>query len=256
MIYLFTGTPGSGKSLDMARCIINDLRFSRPCICNFPISVPKKYRKRENLFHYVSNEELNPSDLVRFSNDYFKNHRFKEGAICLYIDECQLLFNARTWNAKGRNEWNAFFTNHRHFGYDIVLICQFDRMLDRQIRSLVETQVVHRKLNQMGIKGMFFRVLFLAPTLFIKVSFYYPLKLKTNTKFFRYKASYARIYDSYTSVFIKDVYADEISEEKNEAGKATEERKEDLPASFLLHRCSPEYPFFYKIALFALVFLA
>lgn len=105
MIYLYSGTPGSGKSLDMARSILNDLRFHRPVICNFPISVNEKKAK---YFHFWSNDELDPARLVRFSNDYFKDHPFKEGAISLYIDECQLLFNARSWNAVGRSDWNAF----------------------------------------------------------------------------------------------------------------------------------------------------
>lgn len=210
MIYLFSGTPGSGKSLDMARCILNDLKFNRPVICNFPISLPKRLKKKENLFQYWDNENLSPSALVRFSNEYFKVHKFKEGQICLYIDECQLLFNARTWNVKGRSDWNAFFTNHRHFGFDIILVAQFDRMIDRQIRSLIEEEVIHRKLNNMGWMGLFFRVLFLSPTLFIKISMYYPLHEKLRTSFFRYNHSYAKIYDSYSSVFIQNTYADDL----------------------------------------------
>lgn len=38
MIYLFTGTPGSGKSLDVARVIKNKLRAKQPVICNFPVN--------------------------------------------------------------------------------------------------------------------------------------------------------------------------------------------------------------------------
>lgn len=210
MIYLFSGTPGSGKSLDMARCILNDLRFNRPVICNFPINVPKRLKRKEKLFNYWNNEKLTPSALVRFSELYFKGHPFHEGAICLYIDECQLLFNARTWNIKGRSDWNAFFTNHRHFGYDIILVAQFDRMIDRQIRSLIEEEVIHRKLNNMGLMGLFFRIIFLSPTLFIKISMYYPLHEKLRTSFFRYNSSYAKIYDSYSSVFIQNEYKDEL----------------------------------------------
>lgn len=230
MIYLYSGTPGSGKSLDMARSIINDLRFNRPVICNFPINVPKRLKKKESLFHFWDNEKLSPAELVKFSNEYFSNHSFKEGAITLYIDECQLLFNARSWNAVGRSDWNAFFTNHRHFGYDIVLVAQFDRMIDRQIRSLIETEVIHRKLNQMGLKGLFFRVLFLAPTLFVKVSIYYPLKEKTHSQFFRYSEKYSKIYDSYTSVFIQDTYKDDLML-SDDLVDASEERNEEFTSS-------------------------
>lgn len=247
MIYLFSGTPGSGKSLDMARCILNDLRFNRPVICNFPINIPRILKKRDKLFHYWNNDSLVPSRLVLFSNDYFKTHRFSEGAICLYIDECQLLFNARTWNIKGRSDWNAFFTNHRHFGFDIILVAQFDRMIDRQIRSLIETEVIHRKLNNMGLQGAFFRFLFMAPTLFIKVSVYYPLHEKTSTKFFRYNKKFAKIYDSYSSVFIQDVYKDELMLNAGTDG-AIEVTKEVPPVPANKHSFI-NYSILYKLAL-------
>lgn len=207
MIYFFSGTPGSGKSLDMARCILNDFKFNRPVIVNFDICVPKRYKakvEKNHLLNVVSNSQLNPLYLKKFSYEYFQNHRFSEGAIVLYIDEAQLMFNARSWNASGRDEWNAFFTNHRHLGYDIILASQFDRMIDRQIRSLFEIEVIHRKLNNIGWHGLFFRIIFLAPTLFIKISMYYPLHEKLHSEFFRYNRAYAKIYDSYTTDFLTE----------------------------------------------------
>lgn len=211
MIYFFSGTPGSGKSLDMARCILNDLRFRRPVIANFNFYVPKKFLNRDICI--LDNSELNPEFLMCYSNNYFKNHKFKEGAICLYIDECQLLFNARTWNVKGRDSWNKFFTNHRHYGYDIVLAAQFDRMIDRQIRSIFEVEVIHRKLNSMGLQGLFFRFLFLSPTLFLKIHYYYPIHEKLRVEFFRYSKSYARLYNSYDKSFSADAIVSEVSAE-------------------------------------------
>lgn len=259
MIYLFSGTPGSGKSLDMARCILNDLRFNRPVICNFPIRVPKRLKRKENLFNYWDNEKLSPAELVRFSNDYFKNHKFKEGAICLYIDECQLLFNARTWNIKGRSDWNAFFTNHRHFGYDIILVAQFDRMIDRQIRSLIEEEVIHRKLNNMGWMGLFFRILFLSPTLFIKISMYYPLHEKLRTSFFKYNRSYAKIYDSYSSVFIENQYKNELDLDCHDVDpEGAIEPAKEVPAGSTIRQpiFKPVFDTIYDIFAVFLIYLA
>lgn len=201
MIYLYSGTPGSGKSLDMARSILVDLKQHKPIICNFPIYLPKKKMKYEKYFHFMENSELTPKYLYDFSREYFKTHRFGEGKIVLYLDECQLMFNARQWNAAGRDDWLKFFTNHRHYGFDIVLACQFDRMIDRQIRCLIETEVLHRKCSNMGWYGNFFRIIFLSPVLFVKVHFYYPTKLKTGTQFFKYNRRYASIYNSYSTVF-------------------------------------------------------
>lgn len=210
MIYLFSGTPGSGKSLDMARNILNDLRNNKPVICNFPISVPKYLKKRENNFHFWDNDTMFPGKLISFANNYFANHKFREGSIVLYIDECQLLFNARTWNIKGRSDWNAFFTNHRHFGYDIILVAQFDRMIDKQIRSLIEYELIHRKVNNLGLPGIFFRVILFSPTLFVRIKMYYPLAEKVGTEFFRYSDKYSKIYNSYSNIFIQNQYSDDL----------------------------------------------
>jgi len=39
MIYLYSGTPGSGKSLHLANIIWQKLRSGRPVIANFPIQL-------------------------------------------------------------------------------------------------------------------------------------------------------------------------------------------------------------------------
>lgn len=222
MIYLFSGTPGGGKSLDMARCIINDIKFNRPVICNFPINLYGKLQKKSHLFNYWSNDVLEPKKLVEYSKEYFKTHKFSEGGICLYIDEAQLLFNAREWNIKGRSDWNAFFTNHRHFGYDIVLVAQFDRMIDRQIRSLIEIEVVHRKVNNMGWKGAFVRTVLMAPTLFIRISFYYPLRDRLSSTFYRYNKKWGKIYDSYSNIFVDDTTTVSATTEGSQGSGSTD----------------------------------
>ena len=234
MIYFFSGTPGSGKSLDMARCILNDLRFNRPVICNFAFYPPVKLQNKEYVI--LENSDLNPNFLMDYSKKYFENHKFKEGAICLYIDECQLLFNARTWNIRGRESWNKFFTNHRHLGYDIVLSAQFDRMIDRQIRSLFEVEVIHRKVNSMGLKGLFFRVLFASPTLFLKIHYYYPIHEKLRVEFFRYSKKYSRLYNSYDLSFISSPDAVQVATEKEVTEPRQEDKIIDEFTRFLLER--------------------
>ena len=76
------------------------------------------------------------------------NHKIgKEGQTLVVIDECQIIFNCRDFGRKDRNAWVTFFAQHRKLGFNVILITQSDRMLDRQIRSLVEEEVKHRKLN-------------------------------------------------------------------------------------------------------------
>lgn len=106
----------------------------------------------------------------------------KEGEILLVIDECQIMFNARDWGQKNRAAWCAFFTQHRKLGYEVILVAQFDRMLDRQIRSLIEYEWIHRKVSNFGIAGKIFSLLF-GGKLFVAVKVWYPMKQKVGSEF-------------------------------------------------------------------------
>lgn len=196
MINLFTGTPGSGKSLDMARFIFSFNRQKKPVICNFEINM-KKLRHSEH-FHYVENNDLTVDYLVDFATIYFKDRKLKESSIVLVIDECQMMFNSRDWSKPDRQAWNKFFQIHRHYGYDIYLVTQFDSMIDKQIRSLVEYNYIHRKLSNYGWKGWFLSALFLSPRMFVSIKYWYPMKEKISSEFFRGRKKLFSLYDTFS----------------------------------------------------------
>ena len=114
MISLYSGTPGSGKSYHVANVRQSRLRFRHTSIGNFPVNNYKHYKGE---YIYCRNEELTPKYLIDYSKEYFKTHRFCEGAILLLIDEAQLLFNSRDFMRNDRMEWISFFTQHRHLVY-------------------------------------------------------------------------------------------------------------------------------------------
>lgn len=194
MIYLYSGTPGSGKSLHSASVIYWTLRRNLPVIANFNINLCRV--KNPDRFLFIDNTELCPNKLIDYSKTYFSNKPIKEGKLTLVIDECQMLFNAREWNVKGRTDWLYFFTHHRKFGYDIILVAQFDRMIDRQIRSLIEYEVIHRKVSNFGFKGKIIS-LFALGNLFVSVKIWYPMKEKVGSEFFRASKKYYSLYNTY-----------------------------------------------------------
>ena len=172
MIVLYSGTPGSGKSLDCARTIYNWCRRGNPIICNFPINIDNIKIKGNKDIRFVTNDELTPDYLVETAKEHFAGRRVNEESILLIIDEAQLLFNARDWTAKGRDRWTWLFTMHRHFGYLIILCAQFDRMLDRQVLSLFSE-------------------------LFVKVKIWYPMKERIDCDFYKASPRFYRIYDTF-----------------------------------------------------------
>lgn len=198
MIELYSGTPGSGKSLHTAKEIRSRLRMrNRVIIGNFYVNT-RAIRRCKGTYLFVTNDRLLPERLLQFSRrlSHHLGRRLKEGEILLVIDEAQLLFNSREWQNVSRNGWLSFFSQHRHYGFDIILAAQFDRMLDRQIRSLIEYEQVHRKVSRFGYIG-FFVGLFMGNNLYVAVKRWYPIKQRVESNFFVGRKGLFQIYDSY-----------------------------------------------------------
>lgn len=215
MIYLYSGTPGSGKSLDVAADIMRKLRRGQNVICNFPINLdlvrnktskrlfPKVFKNAEykiGNFIYKDNSELNPQFLVDYAKENHK--KGKEGQTLIVIDECATLFNPREYQLKDRPLWIKFFQLHRHLGYNVILIAQNDRLIDRQIRSFIEYDCKHRKANNYGNIGFIFTILHIK--LFCAVDYWYGVRERCGIRFFTYRSLYSKLYDSY-SAFDRDL---------------------------------------------------
>ena len=153
----------------------------------FPLCYNKK--KRRGQFLYVPNNELTPEFFYQYAKDH--HHLGKENQTLVVIDECQLLFNPRNWQDKYRINWINFFTQHRKWGYNFILISQFDRLVDRQIRALFEYEVKHRKVN--NFKG----AKLLPVNTFVAVEYWYGVKEKIGSEVFTFKKKYGSMYDTF-----------------------------------------------------------
>lgn len=149
---IYTGSVGSGKSYHAVKDIVEKLSYRRhnTVVANFGITFNEKHVRKgvDRRFFYVSDEQLEtPDHLMHLAirNDWVG----VEGRTLLVIDEAAVYFNSRDWNAKGdvRMKWIKFIVNSRKWGYDIVFISQDIRMIDRQMRSIIEHNVQHAKLN-------------------------------------------------------------------------------------------------------------
>lgn len=192
MIYLYTGTPGSGKSYHAAEVVDRALRRKIPVIANFEVNLnPRKHRGE---YVYIETLDMNPQIFIRYAEEHFFPGRNEHQGIII-IDEAQIPFNSRDGLNKNRMRWIDFFSKHRHYFYDIILITQNDRMIDRQIRSLVETEYKHRKLTNYGAKGWFMIVLF--RKMFVAVEYWYPIQERVGSEFFNLRKSVCRLYDTF-----------------------------------------------------------
>lgn len=194
-IWLYTGTPGSGKSFHAAKDIVGRLKRPGGLIANFPVNedfVPEG--KRKSHVEYWDNSELTAERLVAYALEHHKMG--VEGQTLVIIDECQIIFNCRDFGRKDRNAWVTLFSQHRKLGYNFILITQNDRMLDKQIRALVETEIRHRKLNNYGFGGLLISLT--GMTWFVAIEYWYGgNKLMLGKQIFAYHKKYAKVYDSY-----------------------------------------------------------
>jgi zona occludens toxin (predicted ATPase) len=186
MIYLYSGTPGSGKSYHAVADIYYRLRkrkgFKR-VIANFPLNINSPD------FQYMDNEEMTIDNLIAYAR---QNHKLGlEGQTLIVVDEAQIIFNSRNWNSDGnsRMDWIKFFTQHRKLGFNFILIAQFDRMLDRQIRCLIEYEIAHMKVNN------FFRII--PMTVFLCVTRWYGQRMKIGHELIAYRKRIANLYDTF-----------------------------------------------------------
>ena len=190
VIWLYSGTPGSGKSYHAVYDIIKKIKRKKKnkVIANFNLTVKDKYK--DNVI-YIDNSEMTIEYLENYAR---KNHYIgMEGQTLVVIDEAQILFNSRDWgtNSKKRMAWIKFFSQHRKYGFNFIMIAQFDKMIDKQIRSLVEYEVAHMKINN------FFW--FLPTTFFLCVERWYGQRMKVGHNIVPYRKSIAKAYNSYST---------------------------------------------------------
>jgi len=218
-VTLYTGTPGSGKSFNAAKRMWSQLRLKRDVISTVNIDlnlISNNGKKKLGRFTYIPIQELTPEFLYAYYSIY--HTKGKEHSTLLVIDECQTIFDTMGYAQKGRSEWQTFFAKHRHMGYEVMLLTQHDKLIDKKIRCQLEYEMVHRKINNYGFMWMFpFKV-------FAQISYWYGSKMRMSGGFILFRKKYAQIYDSY-------MIFDSLLEEKGMTEEIALEILNNYPAS-------------------------
>lgn len=200
MISLYTGSVGSGKSFHALELGLQWIKTKKYVIANFPIKPPKRYinkwhkKKWDQLLErWIYKEDIDVEYLM--AESFEKGWFGKESSCLVLIDEAGIMFNSRDWqhDRLGRTKWIKFLSQSRKFGFDFIFVCQMDRMIDRQIRGLVEYEVKHRKANN----SVFFKWLSMFRiTLFMYVYKWYQTNLKGSLRMSIYRPGIAARYDT------------------------------------------------------------
>lgn len=228
-IQCFTGFPGSGKSYHSAKIIYDVLRSGKNVISNININTsiipPKSDDRPLGHFIYVPNRQWLESSiyeknriggkilcpdiysyiygLENFALLFHKRDnrgQIIEGQTFLILDECRKIFDPRSWNRKDRSSWVDFFTMHRHYGYEVILISQQDSYIDKQIRGVLETQVLHRNVSKYKRLGKLLAAPF-GGNLFVCITSMYGMSKKNSrigSSFIFGSDYYYSLYDSHS----------------------------------------------------------
>lgn len=206
-VYFFSGKPGSGKSLHAAKMIDEWICKGRNVITNFPINENfwdkrRAKGKKVGLVFYTTNEDImkyGVKGLVGFSDQYHKRNsdgQMMEKQTLVIFDECQTMFNSRSWNAKGRSDWITLFSQHRKLGFEFLLISQDKTFVDKQIRAQFQWEHEHRNIKDFKSLG-FILAMLCGGNFFVVIVRAMDIGKKDHAEFRGSSKKYYKLYDSY-----------------------------------------------------------
>lgn len=151
MIFGYFGTPGSGKTYEAIRLILENLMKGKVVYTNIEGLDKPECREAIKYFCCISELALTQQLVVLDEEQVgeFWNHIPPKG-ILIVLDEAQNYFNARDWQSDANRQFGRWASTHRHNGHDLILISQRPERIDSAVRSLMEWSYFFRKINHFG----------------------------------------------------------------------------------------------------------
>ncbi|MEX5213383.1 MAG: zonular occludens toxin domain-containing protein [Nitrospiraceae bacterium] len=146
MIELYEGVPGSGKSYHgIAEKFLPWVRQGR----RLYIYVDGIYLDRLALFTGIEVAQLQQQITVwKNSTEVLSSFPHIEPGSAVIIDEAQTVFRSMQKVEPGLLRW---LETHRHYGVDILLMCQDYRQMSQGVTRLIEATIRFRKLSFVGL---------------------------------------------------------------------------------------------------------
>ncbi|MGL1932715.1 MAG: zonular occludens toxin domain-containing protein [Desulfotalea sp.] len=146
----YHGTPGSGKTYEAVKVILDNLQTGRIVYTNIDgFSDP--------LCKEAIKSVCNISDLaIETQLKVFENGQTAEFWLhvppraLIVIDEIQNFFNARDWQAQANRDFGEWASTHRKKGFDVICISQRPERIDSSVRSLFQWCYQFRKIDFFG----------------------------------------------------------------------------------------------------------
>jgi zona occludens toxin (predicted ATPase) len=150
MIIAFVGTPGSGKSYEAVKKILDNVALGRTVYSNIDglgeshcIEYQKIYLKISDFNFHKKINYLNNEQMQHFWD-------FVTPGSLVVIDEAHTLFSNRDWSSEANRGFSIWATHHRHEGSDAILVSHSIEKIDKHVRSCIEWTYLYKKIEFMG----------------------------------------------------------------------------------------------------------
>lgn len=150
MIISYTGTPGSGKTYDAMKRVVEMIGNGRTIVTNIEGLTDDTCIEGLKLITGRDVSQLKEQLIVIGKDDVKRIHEIVKPGQVLVIDEVHDFFGSRDWATEKNKGFSSFCATHRHYGYDILLITQNIDKVDVQVRQMVEWTYRYRKINFFG----------------------------------------------------------------------------------------------------------
>jgi hypothetical protein len=149
-IWIYDGTPGSGKSQAAVEKIVANLKKGRKVYSNIdghddPVCL-EGLRAMSGLSAIQFDEKfeyIKPEKSRQF-------YRYVEKGSLIVIDEAHKYFNVRKWADKENNDFFDWASTHRHHGFELLLITIKLSRIDTSVREIAEWTLRYKKTNYFG----------------------------------------------------------------------------------------------------------
>ena len=150
MIIGFVGTPGSGKSYEAVKKIVDNLKLGRIVYSN--IDGLQVQECREHIKNYSGLDDFTlDTRLFHLTDEQTRTFwEYVQPGSLVVLDEVHKLFSNRDWASEKNRIFTEWASTHRHEGFDVVLITQDIEKIDKHARSLIEWTYLFRKVNFFG----------------------------------------------------------------------------------------------------------
>lgn len=150
MIIGFAGTPGSGKTYEAVKKIIDNLMTGRVVYTNIEGLDDGECKEMIKAITGLSDLAIVRQLKVLEEDQLEEFWMHIEPGCLVVIDEVQKYFSSRDWQSEKNKIFGYWASTHRHNGFDVVLITQSVERVDTAVRSLFEWTYVFRKINFFG----------------------------------------------------------------------------------------------------------